>query len=352
MFRTAPLPLESPDSKRAFQWGHQPLGPKTAAYSLLFARALFRRQQLGESLKERFVDRTFSRRVSDADLDDHEYLPIPRVPMGALNAQVLRAVIARGVPTVLEGAALESVALHRWSLDCLAENYGDTRIPLFPEHSDSMTMRIDECIEEMKAGRSPGLQINNVCALLTDPDGMLNDLPIKRFAKLAQPVRYHGANLFVCRSGDGSKYHCANELNFFFQVVGRKEWHFVHPRFTPNMDPSLTVPRCSYFGSGVNWGEHPAGVPIGRVVLNPGDVLVNPPWWWHWVRNLDTTIGVATRWYTWRHRFGTDGPFLTFLQWLFPHQWRIMWQDYVQGGRLDDAKWVHRGEGPSKLQAV
>ncbi|MEZ6021778.1 MAG: hypothetical protein R3F17_17310 [Planctomycetota bacterium] len=57
-------------------------------------------------------------------------------------------------------------------------------------------------------------------------------------------------------------------------------------------------------------------------------MLINPPWWWHWVRNRGLTIGVI-RWLAWRHRFGTANPTFTALQWLFPHQWKLMGQDYL-----------------------
>ena len=36
---------------------------------------------------------------------------------------------------------------------------------------------------------------------------------------------------------------------------------------------------------------------IFKTCLNPGDVLINPSWWWHAVKNVtDETIGCATRW--------------------------------------------------------
>ncbi|MEM7518055.1 MAG: cupin-like domain-containing protein, partial [Planctomycetota bacterium] len=166
-------------------------------------------------------------------------------------------------------------------------------------------------------------------------------LPVRGLSRTLQSVRYHGANLFISGEGDGSGYHCANEVNFFFQVYGEKEWFFVHPRYTTQMDPRFTTPRCNYFGSGLKWGEHPRHVPIGRVLLQPGDVLINPPWWWHWVRNRSTSIGVATRWRSWRHRIASPGSLLTGLQWLFPYQWKIIWTDYVRGEVLNDRKWVH-----------
>ena len=39
--------------------------------------------------------------------------------------------------------------------------------------------------------------------------------------------------------------------------------------------------------------------PVYQATLEPGDVLFNPPWWWHSIKNVDaTTVGVASRWHT------------------------------------------------------
>ncbi|MEZ6018474.1 MAG: cupin-like domain-containing protein [Planctomycetota bacterium] len=264
-------------------------------------------------------------RVSDAGTSAHASLKV-------IRSGVLRC--SRAPASMRRRRALDA-ALLRGALRRHAN-------PVVPEHSASGTLPLRDCIRHIEDGDKPEIQVNNVCDLLTAPHGLLRELPIAKLRGQVRSVRYHGANLFICGAGNGSKYHCANELNFFFQVYGEKEWFFVHPKYTPQMDPHFTQPRCNYFGSGVAWGEQPRGVPIGRALLRPGDILVNPPWWWHWVRNRTTTIGVATRWYSWRHRCGTDNVYFSLLQWLFPHQWRLMWSDYVRGGCLDDRKWVHR----------
>ena len=39
--------------------------------------------------------------------------------------------------------------------------------------------------------------------------------------------------------------------------------------------------------------------PVYHTTLEPGDVLFNPPWWWHAIKNsTPTTVGVASRWHT------------------------------------------------------
>ncbi len=39
--------------------------------------------------------------------------------------------------------------------------------------------------------------------------------------------------------------------------------------------------------------------PVYTAEINAGDVLFNPPWWWHSIKNVTpTTVGVASRWHT------------------------------------------------------
>jgi hypothetical protein len=39
--------------------------------------------------------------------------------------------------------------------------------------------------------------------------------------------------------------------------------------------------------------------PVYHATVGPGDVLFNPPWWWHAIKNVTpTSVGVATRWHT------------------------------------------------------
>ena len=35
-----------------------------------------------------------------------------------------------------------------------------------------------------------------------------------------------------------------------------------------------------------------------HVVLEPGDILYNPPFFWHEVHNLDITVGFGYRWFS------------------------------------------------------
>ena len=87
--------------------------------------------------------------------------------------------------------------------------------------------------------------------------------------------------------------------------MGQKKWWFMPPSQTPYLKPSINVNGFSSHtmtNVGKGGGEmSPWFNKLERytVVLNPGDVLINPPWFWHGILNLgegdDLVIGAPSR---------------------------------------------------------
>lgn len=95
-------------------------------------------------------------------------------------------------------------------------------------------------------------------------------------------------------------------VNIFRMIVGSKKWWFIPPSQTPYLKPSINVNGFSahtHTMVGKNGEEmSPWMNKLVRytAVLNPGDVLINPPWFWHGILNQgeksnDLVIGCPTR---------------------------------------------------------
>ena len=106
----------------------------------------------------------------------------------------------------------------------------------------------------------------------------------------------------------GTGTACHNDLsgnyNLFFQIQGRKVWRLIDPRYTLLLYP-IIPPEPTYGESLIETYDvelDPKArlfqhCPHHEIVLEPGDVLFVPPFFWHSVRNLDAqTLAVATRW--------------------------------------------------------
>lgn len=106
----------------------------------------------------------------------------------------------------------------------------------------------------------------------------------------------------------GSTLHCAGADNIFLNVKGQKEWYFVDPSYTSIMQPAMSKygSFCvselednidgEFYTDFLSAYDEMKHVPIYKTVLKEGDMLYNPSWWWHRVKNLSKlNIGCATR---------------------------------------------------------
>ena len=217
--------------------------------------------------------------------------------------------IRRGFPVVLEGKAKDWKCIEKWSMHWLRENYGHDEVSIF------------DPLNPLSSEVQYGIEITNLAAVL-DAIEQGDRSKYSRFNRLLydhpELVRdfdwewLHGIRsnwssgktyqVFIGGEGTRTSLHCAGEGNLFTQVNGKKHWYFIEPKADIWLDPPVT--RTPYFHSLFN-PEHPedADYPgmecaqIWECQLDPGDVLYNPPFWWHQVTNLTPSIGVGFRWF-------------------------------------------------------
>ncbi len=112
------------------------------------------------------------------------------------------------------------------------------------------------------------------------------------------------AQIFVGRKGTGAPMHNAYAWNFFYMVDGMKKWYFVEPDFFYLAYPKFIAGATSgwffnLYPDVVREDITPAMkyCPYFVAELKPGDVLLNPAYWGHGIRNTtDKSVGIASRW--------------------------------------------------------
>jgi hypothetical protein len=108
------------------------------------------------------------------------------------------------------------------------------------------------------------------------------------------------SQLFLGGKNTGTSLHCASNINFFFNIKGTKHWGFIDQKYTHliNCQTSnkglFAVSSDDFFSEGENNAF--LKIPRYEAILNAGDFLFNPAWYWHAVKNKsDYTIAVANR---------------------------------------------------------
>ncbi|MEM7409093.1 MAG: cupin-like domain-containing protein [Myxococcota bacterium] len=196
-------------------------------------------------------------------------------------------------PWVIRGGA---PLARDWSLAALREAF--PRTPVWVRDRDHFAW---EALGRLGAGDARYVA-NSEQLLLRHPE-LVRQLDVDRY-RAWTGGRPYALQLFLgARSGSGLSFHCANNLNLFTMLHGRKRWTFVDPAYSYAMYPWVTR-DAAYVASILDHPDIPsshtdlfASCPREEVVLEPGDVLVSPPWWWHRVENLDPdTVGAASRW--------------------------------------------------------
>ncbi|MCB9745505.1 MAG: cupin-like domain-containing protein [Alphaproteobacteria bacterium] len=214
----------------------------------------------------------------------------------------------RAEPVVLEGAA-KGWPCMGWSPERFAQAYGADEVQLVPTGvedlgkaapSDAGRATLAELIAAMLEGRTDYVRFS---PLLHDHPELLDELDRPWLRALAERwITGVSYQLFMGGPGSSTAIHSAIGSNLFVQAYGRKRWWIVPTSYTPVFRPP--VKRSPFFYSGVDTERDNPGYPgfahcDGWVTeLEPGDVLYNPPFFWHQVRNPTTSIGVGFRWYS------------------------------------------------------
>lgn len=263
----------------------------------------------------RFADRaeTVEALWDASGLAPREPEPIPELPRGASFEAFLKLSDNYRRPVVIRGFGSETAAVQTWSPEHLARRLGEVPCTVVEmdeaaearPHDSGRILRqmpFSEFIARMH--REP-LYLHNSTSFATQCPELLDELELDRIkAALTDPGstwdELFASNLFVGTDRVHSSLHCAPGGNFFLQVYGEKTWTLVSPAWGAWLFPVLSRPfnHClSVYGS---YRSQPEDSPIWRlprltVTLKPGDLLYNPPWWWHEVENDGPTIGCALR---------------------------------------------------------
>jgi hypothetical protein len=208
-----------------------------------------------------------------------------------------------------------SPAVAKWGYAYLTEKCGDGvyDVVISPEQRKDnrdvveKPIRFGDFYDRIRAGEH-NLALELCSNIFLDFPQLLDDLGVAELeARLGIARRYESTafQLFLQPAGAYTDLHAAFGGNLFLNIRGRKKWIFIEPRYThllharPNPAVDSFIKPFFHLDCIQSLARDDAflkNVPRMSVTLEAGDVLLNPPWWWHGVfSEADENIAVATR---------------------------------------------------------
>lgn len=255
------------------------------------------------------------------------FFPLRSFSRKDMDVERFQSLISQPVvpPFVLKNWLADAPALTRWSLDFFAKHTPEVPVSYYHRQEgglfeDALRAPMLEVIQRMRAASAADVYyIQNTSDVFKQHRELLADMQFERLKGLfANKAHCAILQLFMGGAKTGVDLHCANEFNAFVMVAGKKEWTFIDPAFTYALRATLSANALNAMTAIKGMGhsiesleaQHPLYNRLikWQVTLEPGDVLVFSPWWWHGVINSsDFSLAVATRWTTLEHDFFPRG---------------------------------------------
>lgn len=287
---------------------------KRLGYELLWlCRMLARRDDLfldAEMRLEEAMLEEFERISKNRSNEDRE--PVPVIQAEDFRVETFERLYKDRSPVVIRGLGKGTKAASTWSPDFFADKYGETLVEVrdSPRErvgttanynaADFVSIPLREYIEGMRTGTSE-MYLGAMSEIFAKHPELMDDLGIDALNEKVG-VKVIRPEIFMGLSRNHTPWHCAGIDNYFFQVCGEKEWHFINPAYTAGLylKASAMVFGAPGLFSNVVPGDDrlfPLFKKTPQYVarLLPGDFLYNPAYWWHEVANIGETIGCALR---------------------------------------------------------
>lgn len=236
-------------------------------------------------------------------IEEELFSPVPIMEVFDFN-NFITNYVKKSQPVVIKGIANNWEAIKKWSPEFLASRYPDFPVILYDRKKDNPELKgnikhttIKEYVDSMNKGSKNYIRF---LPLLDKQPELEKDFRIS-FIKRIMKSKAKGRKTQLFMGGKNTKttLHGALGSNLFVQVYGRKKWWIYNNDYNPILEP--IVERSVFFRSDYCCEQPQKNLKKAKgwtVTLEPGDILYNPPFYWHQIKNLDKNIAIGFRWYS------------------------------------------------------
>ncbi|MFF4383661.1 cupin-like domain-containing protein [Kitasatospora sp. NPDC001547] len=224
---------------------------------------------------------------------------------------ILRAPVLSTTPLIIRGAPALG-PMHRWTPEYLSERLGDREVPVSiadadggfrykPEarglHFEPMRgSRLATEFRDTASGRRLSMQQMSIPGSLPE---LRDDLVIPPYipAEVISDI-----NLWMASESSNTPLHYDNMNNLFAQLDGKKRFMLFNPSQSELLYPGALDIRTRHLSSvdvnAPDLEKYPrfAQAEYWEAVVEPGDLLFIPAFWWHQVSAPDISVSVNYWW--------------------------------------------------------
>jgi hypothetical protein len=201
-------------------------------------------------------------------------------------------------PVLLKGFMKDTRIIKECAFDELLKKYGDETVLLTSKEMDGYAGKLKEV-------NNPNVYLHNSEILFKKYKVFFELLESYKLEPYTH-MKAAYSQIFMGKYGTGSGLHSASNFNLFYMVCGNKKWYFIDPNDMcfqyPIFGPGL-VANISLIWHPDHYEQESFPLmeycPYYSAVVEEGDVLFNPPWWFHSIKNVsEKTFAIASRWHT------------------------------------------------------
>ncbi len=258
---------------------------------------LFSRKKIHESIIEHFENQNVEGGI----------YPIPEIELSSID-DFKPKYLNTYKPVVLKGFAKKWDSCKNWSLEFFKDLHGDDEIVMkdyMNFKNGYQTTTLGEVIDGIRDGMG---KYYRFYPLLTRHPEHIADFDYKWLRECRQKDTIGEAfQVFIGGAGTGTPLHSSFSPNLFVQAYGKKKWRIFSDHYSTIVDPAParnfhrdapTVNGKQFDPFNPDYDTFPIYkyIDIYETELEAGDILWNPPYYWHAVQNPVDCIGVGYRW--------------------------------------------------------
>ncbi|CAJ0964053.1 unnamed protein product, partial [Mesorhabditis belari] len=206
-----------------------------------------------------------------------------------------------GMPCVIRKFAKNMTAFEKWSFSYLSSIAGGRTVPVeigsrYDDEDWSQTlMTIDEFLEDFVLSSDqllPGYLAQH--RLFTQIPQLFDDIDTKEVEMIGKDIDW---NVWFGPAGTISSFHHDPRDNLFIQIVGSKFLRLAHPSDTNKLYPRDDILKntSQIDGENPDLNSYPlfSEAQTVDVIVNPGDAVLIPKSYWHFVKSLTPSMSVS-----------------------------------------------------------